>query len=74
MNNLITTPAKPFADLELVPLQRQSLQRTGLEEILAAAYRQRFVIAVALALALAAGIDPNADVQAPLYRGRLGSA
>ena len=52
MNNLITTPAKPFADLELVPLRRQAIQRTGLEEILAAAYRQRFVIATALALAL----------------------
>lgn len=56
MNNLITTPAKPFADLELVPLQRPALRRTGLEEILAAAYRQRIVIVTALAAALLIGL------------------
>ena len=61
MNKLITTtnqpmaPARSFADLELVPLQRPATQRTGLEELLAAVYRQRFVIMAALALALIVG-------------------
>ena len=61
MNKLITTsnkaiaPAGSFADLELVPLPRPVSQRTGLEELLAAAYRQRFVIAAAIALALIVG-------------------
>ena len=54
MNKPITTsgraitPAKSFADLELVPLQRQGPRRTGLEELFAAVYRQRFVVMVAL--------------------------
>ena len=56
MNNLITTQPKPFADLELVPLQRQVPQPTGLEQFLAAMYRQRFVIAVALGFALLVGV------------------
>ena len=61
MNKLITTPpksitpAKSFADLELVPLPRQLPRRTGLEELLAAVYRQRIVITVALALTLIVG-------------------
>ena len=56
MNELITTPTKSFANLELVPFQGQPSQRTGLEEILASVYRQRFVIAAALGLALIAGV------------------
>ena len=61
MNKLVTTsgkavtPTKSFADLELVPLPKPGSQRTGLEELVAAAYRQRFVIMVALALALLVG-------------------
>ncbi|MFC7536045.1 GumC family protein [Sphingomonas sp. GCM10030256] len=61
MNTLITTsntplsPARSFTELELLPTQRQSSQRTGLEEFFAAVYRQRFVIAAAIALALIAG-------------------
>src|SRR5215210_759692 len=61
MNKLITTsnspiaPAGSFADLELVPLPKPVSQRTGLEELLAAAYRQRFVIMAAVALALIVG-------------------
>ena len=56
MNELTTTPAKSFANLELVPIQRQAPQRTGLEELLAAVYRQRFVVAAALAVALIVAI------------------
>jgi polysaccharide biosynthesis transport protein len=58
MNNLIKAPAtsptaaKSFADLELVPLQRQVSHRTGLEEILAAVHRQRLVILTAIAITL----------------------
>jgi capsular exopolysaccharide synthesis family protein len=61
MNKLVTTsptsvtPAKSFADLDLVPLPRQVSQRTGLEELFAAIYRQRFVVILALALALVIG-------------------
>ena len=61
MNKLITSPQssmapnRPYADLELVPLPRQPAQRTGIEELLAAVYRQRLVIAAALALALIVG-------------------
>ncbi|MCW3796992.1 polysaccharide biosynthesis tyrosine autokinase [Sphingomonas sp. BN140010] len=61
MNRLITTsnqaivPSRPFADLELLSTGRGAPLRTGLEEMLAAAYRQRFVILAALAFALAVG-------------------
>jgi capsular exopolysaccharide synthesis family protein len=52
MNNLITTPTPTYADLELVPLQRPVPRPTGLEQLVAALYRQRFVILAALGLAL----------------------
>ena len=61
MNKLMMTsgkaiaPANSVADLELVPLHRQVSQRTGLEELFAAIYRQRFVILAALTLALIIG-------------------
>lgn len=56
MNNLITTNPKTYADLELVPVPRQVPQPTGLEQLLAAMYRQRIVIAAALVAALVVGI------------------
>ena len=69
MNKLVTTsaksiaPATSFADLELVPVQRQIAQRTGLEEVLAAVYRQRLIIAAALALGADRRPHPDADGQ-----------
>jgi len=56
MNNLITTPPPSYADLELVPIQRQVPQPTGLEQLVAALYRQRLVIAIAMGLALLVAI------------------
>jgi polysaccharide biosynthesis transport protein len=56
MNNLIPMPSPTYADLELVPLERQVPQQTALEQFVAALYRQRLVIAVAMGVALLVGI------------------
>lgn len=55
MNNLVTTTPRSYADLELVPLQRQIPQSTPLERLLTALYRQRFVVIAAIAIALLVG-------------------
>jgi hypothetical protein len=78
MNKLITTsnkaiaPAGSFADLELVPLPRPVSQRTGLEELLAAVYRQRFVIMAAIALALIVGTILTLTSTPQLHSRRFG--
>ena len=48
MNNLVTTQPRSFADLELVPMQRQVSQSTPLERLLTAVYRQRWVVLAAI--------------------------
>jgi capsular exopolysaccharide synthesis family protein len=47
MNNLVPAAPRTFADLELVPLQREMAPSTPIEQILASAYRQRYVIIAA---------------------------
>jgi succinoglycan biosynthesis transport protein ExoP len=73
MNNLVPVPPGSYADLELLPLQRQVGAATPIELLLAGAYRQRFVIAaaflipilvaVALTLALPRSYTAVASVQ-----------
>jgi polysaccharide biosynthesis transport protein len=48
MNQLVPTAPRSFAELEMIPLQREVAQATPLEQIFAAVYRQRYVIAGAL--------------------------
>jgi polysaccharide biosynthesis transport protein len=59
MNNIVPVAPNSFADLQMIPLQREVPRSTPLEEILAAVYRQRFVIAacVSVCVILAAVIS-----------------
>lgn len=44
MNNLVPAASTSFADLQMIPIQREIPRTTALEEILAAVYRQRYLI------------------------------
>lgn len=44
MNQLVPTASRSFAELEMIPLQRDVAPATALEQIVTAIYRQRFVI------------------------------
>jgi capsular exopolysaccharide synthesis family protein len=52
MNNLVPAAPSSFADLQMIPFARERAGTTPLQEILAAVYRQRWVIAAAVGSAL----------------------
>jgi len=52
MNNIVPVAPNSFADLQMIPLQREVPRSTPLEEILAAVYRQRMVIAACVSVCL----------------------
>lgn len=52
MNNLVPAAPGSFADLELIPMQRESSRSTPLEQLLTAVYRQRIVIAASVGICL----------------------
>lgn len=56
MNQLVPAASTPFADLELVPMRPEFGHATPLEQLITALYRQRWVIAAAVGLALAIGV------------------
>ena len=56
MNQLVPAASTPFADLELVPMRPEFGHATPLEQLFTALYRQRWVIAAAVGLALAIGV------------------
>ena len=55
MNNLILSGQSRFADLELVPLEREIPQSTALEQLFAALYRQRYLLAACVGAVWVAG-------------------
>lgn len=56
MNQLVPAASTPFADLELVPMRPEFGHATPLEQLITALYRQRWVIAAAVGVALAIGV------------------
>jgi len=55
MNNLVLSGQSRFADLELVPLEREIPQSTALEQLFAALYRQRYLIASCVGVCMLLG-------------------
>jgi len=55
MNNLVLSGQNRFADLELVPLEREIPQSTALEQLFAALYRQRYLIASCVGVCMLLG-------------------
>ena len=56
MNQLVPAASTPFADLELVPMRPEFGHATPLEQLFTALYRQRWIIAAAVGVALAIGV------------------
>jgi len=56
MNNLVPAASNSFADLQMIPVQRETPRITPLQEILAAIYRQRLVIGICLGSMLLIGL------------------
>lgn len=52
MNNLVPAAPRTFADVELVPLQREIAPATPIEQLLAGLYRQRYVVIAAFFIPL----------------------
>jgi capsular exopolysaccharide synthesis family protein len=64
MNTLVPAAPRHFAELEAIPYVRPMSQATAVEQVIAAAYRQRYVIAIAVGVCMTIGalvslLSPN---------------
>ncbi|HET6535862.1 MAG TPA: polysaccharide biosynthesis tyrosine autokinase [Sphingomicrobium sp.] len=55
MNTLVPAAPRSFAELEAIPYARPMSQATAVEQVIAAVYRQRFVIAIAVGVCMTIG-------------------
>jgi capsular exopolysaccharide synthesis family protein len=53
MNNLVPVAPNSFAELQMIPFQRDIPRKTPLEDVFAAVYRQRYIIAGSIGICIA---------------------